>query len=298
MKTDKKILIAFILNLTFSVFEIVGGIVTGSVAILSDAVHDVGDAVSIGLSFFLERKSRKEPDDTYTYGYRSYSLLGSFITYSVLALGSVFVCTNAVDRIVSPREIEYNAMIVFAVVGVGINLVATVVTHGAESLNQKAVYLHMLEDVLGWVVVLVGAIVMRLTDIAIIDPLMSIAVAVFIMFNAVKGLKEVFDIFMYKTPANADVQKIREHICNIDGVVNVHHLHLWSIDGEVMYATMHIVTDGNAVEVKKIVSNELAQHSVVHATLETETPEEKCDSEQCCVYPMHIHNHHHCHHGH
>ena len=298
MKTDKKILIAFILNLTFSVFEIVGGIVTGSVAILSDAVHDVGDAVSIGLSFFLERKSRKEPDDTYTYGYRSYSLLGSFITYSVLVLGSVFVCTNAVDRIVSPREIEYNAMIVFAVVGVVINLVATVVTHGAESLNQKAVYLHMLEDVLGWAVVLVGAIVMRLTDIAIIDPLMSIAVAVFIMFNAVKGLKEVFDIFMYKTPANADVQKIREHICNIDGVVNVHHLHLWSIDGEVMYATMHIVTDGNAEEVKKKVRNELAQHSVVHATLETETPEEKCDSEQCCVYPMHIHNHHHCHHGH
>ena len=298
MKTDKKILIAFILNLTFSVFEIVGGIVTGSVAILSDAVHDIGDAVSIGLSFFLERKSRKEPDDTYTYGYRSYSLLGSFITYSVLVLGSVFVCTNAVDRIVSPREIEYNAMIVFAVVGVVINLVATVVTHGAESLNQKAVYLHMLEDVLGWAVVLVGAIVMRLTDIAIIDPLMSIAVAVFIMFNAVKGLKEVFDIFMYKTPANADVQKIREHICNIDGVVNVHHLHLWSIDGEVMYATMHIVTDGNAEEVKKKVRNELAQHSVVHATLETETPEEKCGSEQCCVYPMHIHNHHHCHHGH
>ena len=298
MKTDKKILIAFILNLTFSVFEIVGGIITGSVAILSDAVHDIGDAVSIGLSFFLERKSRKEPDDTYTYGYRSYSLLGSFITYSVLVLGSVFVCTNAVDRIVSPREIEYNAMIVFAVVGVVINLVATVVTHGAESLNQKAVYLHMLEDVLGWAVVLVGAIVMRLTDIAIIDPLMSIAVAVFIMFNAVKGLKEVFDIFMYKTPANADVQKIREHICNIDGVVNVHHLHLWSIDGEVMYATMHIVTDGNAEEVKKKVRNELAQHSVVHATLETETPEEKCDSEQCCVYPMHIHNHHHCHHGH
>lgn len=298
MKTDKKILIAFILNLTFSVFEIVGGIITGSVAILSDAVHDVGDAVSIGLSFFLERKSRKEPDDTYTYGYRSYSLLGSFITYSVLALGSVFVCTNAVDRIVSPREIEYNAMIVFAVVGVVINLVATVVTHGAESLNQKAVYLHMLEDVLGWAVVLVGAIVMRFTDIAIIDPLMSIAVAVFIMFNAVKGLKEVFDIFMYKTPANADIQKIREHICNIDGVVNVHHLHLWSIDGEVMYATMHIVTDGNAEEVKKKVRNELAQHSVVHATLETETPEEKCDSEQCCVYPMHIHNHHHCHHGH
>lgn len=298
MNTDKKILIAFILNLTFSVFEIVGGIITGSVAILSDAVHDVGDAVSIGLSFFLERKSRKEPDDTYTYGYRSYSLLGSFITYSVLVLGSVFVCTNAVDRIVSPREIEYNAMIVFAVVGVVINLVATAVTHGAESLNQKAVYLHMLEDVLGWVVVLVGAIVMILTDIAIIDPLMSIAVAVFIMFNAVKGLKEVFDIFMYKTPANADVQKIREHICNIDGVVNVHHLHLWSIDGEVMYATMHIVTDGNAEEVKRKVRNELAQHSVVHATLETETPEEKCDSEQCCVYPMHIHNHHHCHHGH
>ena len=188
MKTEKNILIAFILNLSFSIFEFVGGIFTGSVAILSDAIHDIGDAVSIGISYFLEKKSKKQPDKTYTYGYARFSVMGSVITTLILLFGSCAVIYNAVIRIFNPVEINYNGMIIFAVIGALVNFLAAYFTKDGDSLNQKAVNLHMLEDVLGWLVVLVGAVVMRFTDISIIDPILSICVAIFIFINAIKNL--------------------------------------------------------------------------------------------------------------
>ena len=208
MKTEKNILLAFILNLAFSVFEFVGGIFTGSVAIVSDALHDIGDAASIGISYFLEKKSKKQPDEEYTYGYARYSVFGSVITTVILLFGSIMVISNAVNRIIEPAEINYNGMIVFAIIGTSVNLAAAFLTRDGNSLNQKAVNLHMIEDVLGWVVVLLGAIVMRFTDFALIDPIMSIGVAVFILVNALKNLKEAIDLFLEKTPHGVAVKEI------------------------------------------------------------------------------------------
>ena len=185
MKTEKNIFLAFILNFAFSIFEFFGGIFTGSVAILSDAVHDIGDAASIGVAFFLEKKSKRQPDKIYTYGYTRYSVIGSVITTLILLFGSTMVIYNAIKRIITPVEIRYDGMIIFAVVGVCVNFLAAFLTREGDSLNQKAVNLHMLEDVLGWAVVLIGAIVMRFTDFAIIDPLMSIGVALFIFICTV-----------------------------------------------------------------------------------------------------------------
>ncbi len=179
MKTERNILIAFILNLAFSIFEFIGGIITGSVAIMSDAVHDIGDAASIGVSYFLEKKGEK------------YSLIGAFITTLTLLIGSSVTIYNAVSRLLAPTEINYDGMIVFAIVGVCVNLCAAFVTREGDSLNQKAVNLHMLEDVLGWIVVLIGAIVMRFTDFALLDPIMSIGVSIFILINALRNLKEI-----------------------------------------------------------------------------------------------------------
>ena len=115
MRTEKNILVAFVLNLLFSIFEFVGGIFTGSVAIISDAIHDIGDALSIGISYFLEKKSKKQPDDVYTYGYARYSVIGSVITTLILLFGSVMVIYNAILRIINPVPINYNGMILFAV---------------------------------------------------------------------------------------------------------------------------------------------------------------------------------------
>lgn len=293
----RNILIAFILNLTFSVFEFFGGIFTGSVAIISDAVHDLGDALSIGLSYAFERKSKNQPDEKYTYGYARYSALAGFITTLILIIGSLMVMYNAIGRIIEPEEINYNGMILFAVVGVCVNFGAAFVTRGGISLNQKAVNLHMLEDVLGWAVVLIGAAVMKFSNFVILDPIMSIGVSVFILINAIKNLKEIIDLFLEKTPHGVDVHEIKEHLCEIDGVLNVHHIHIWSMDSESNYATMHIVTNENPHEIKGAVRKELREHGIVHATLEIETEGEHCHEEHCVVeHKSHSGCHHHHHH--
>ncbi|MBQ2377923.1 MAG: cation transporter, partial [Clostridia bacterium] len=212
MRSDKRILVAFTLNLLFSVIEFAGGVWTGSIAIASDALHDLGDAVGIGASYFFERKSKKQPDERYTYGYGRYSVLGGAVTLLILLLGSVAVIVGAVKRLVNPVNVNYGGMIIFAVLGVLVNLGAVLMTREGRSLNQRAVSLHMLEDVLGWAVVLVGAVVMRFTDLAVIDPLMSILVAVFILINVVAGLKEIVEIILEKAPDGIDVRELSDHL--------------------------------------------------------------------------------------
>ena len=298
MKSENNIFTAFILNLLFSIFEFLGGIFTGSVAIVSDAVHDLGDAGSIGVSYLLEKKSRKQPDEKYTYGYSRYSVIGSVITNLILLCGSVTVICNALKRIVEPTEINYNGMIIFAVIGALVNFLAAYFTKDGDSLNQKAVNLHMLEDVLGWLVVLVGAVVMRFTDISIIDPILSICVAIFIFINAIKNLKEVLDLFLEKIPKSINVDEIKEHILHIDGVKDVHHIHIRSIDGHHNYATMHIVTDGDSHKIKHKVREELSEHGIVHATLELEGENEHCHEEDCHIHFENSSGHHHHHHHH
>ncbi len=298
MSTEKNILIAFILNLSFSIIEFVGGAITGSVAIVSDAIHDIGDAMSIGFSYFLERKSKKQPDETYTYGYARYSVIGSIITTMILIFGSIMVIYNAINRILNPVEINYNGMIIFALIGAVVNFSAAWFTKDGDSLNQKAVNLHMLEDVLGWIVVLIGAVIMRFTDISIIDPIMSIGVAIFILSHSVGNLKEVIDLFLEKIPHNIDMDEIKEHLCEIDGIEDVHHIHIWSMDGYSNYATMHIVTDAEPHEIKEKVREELREHGIGHSTLELEGVDEHCHAEHCHVESETHGGHHHHHHGH
>ena len=295
-KTEKNILIAFLLNLTFSAVEFMGGIITGSVAILSDSIHDLGDALSIGLSFFLEKKSKKEPDEKFTYGYMRYSVLGSVITTVILLFGSLAVIYNAVMRIISPAEINYDGMIIFAVIGAAVNFIAAYFTKEGDSLNQKAVNLHMLEDVLGWVVVLIGAVIMRFTDIGIIDPLMSIGTSLFILINATKNLKEVLDIFLEKTPDGVDINELKEHLTEIDGVLDVHHIHIRSIDGYNNYITLHVVAKGDSHNIKHKIREELSEHGINHATIELESEHEHCHEKECHIEHHETGHHHHHHH--
>ena len=292
---------SIVIVLTFSIFEFVGGILTGSVAILSDAVHDVGDAASIGISYFLEKKSKHSPDKRHTYGYTRYSVLGSLITVLILIGGSVAVVYNAIMRIISPVEINYNGMILMALFGVLVNFAAAFFTRGGGSLNQKAVNLHMLEDVLGWLVVLIGAVVMRFTNLWLIDPIMSIGVAIFIFINACRTLAEALDVFLEKAPQEIDVSEIKNHLKEIEGILDVHHVHVWTMDGSSVFATMHVVTSADAHTVKEQIRGELREHGIHHVTLELESEGEHCHEHECkrqiTSHGAHCH-HHHGHHHH
>ena len=294
MKTEKNILLAFILNISFSIFEFFGGLFTNSVAILSDSIHDLGDAFSIGVSYFLEKKSKKKADNKYTYGYIRYSVLGGVITTTILLVGSILVIIGAVKRFFNPVEVNYQGMIIFAIVGVILNTLAAIVTKDGDSINQKSVNLHMLEDVLGWIVVLIGAIIMNFTDITYLDSIMSIGVALFILINALKNLKTITDIFLVKTPKDIDLDELKKHLLEVKGVEDIHHIHVWSMDGINNYATMHIVT--NVKDIKKLkheIREELEEHNICHAILETEN--EACDDIDCHV-ELKVESHHHHHH--
>ncbi len=296
MKTEKNILAAFLLNLAFSIFEFVGGIITGSIAITSDALHDVGDAMSIGIAYFLEKKSKKQPDNIYTYGYSRYSVIGGAITTLILLIGSVAVICTSVGRILQPRQVDSDGMMIFAAIGIAVNLSAALFTRHGASLNQKAVNLHMLEDVLGWAVVLVGAIVIRFTEFSLIDPIMSVGVALFILVGVVKNLKHVLDIFLEKIPHGIDIDEIKEHLLSLNGVLDVHHIHIWSMDAGNNYATMHVVANGDAHQIKHLIRHELSEHGVNHVTLEFESEGEHCHSQHCEVQFTAEHDCHHHHH--
>ena len=294
MKTEKNILIAFLLNISFALIEFIGGLFTNSIALLSDAIHDMGDSLSIGLSFFLEKKSIQEPDEKYTFGYARYSILGAVITTTILLVGSIVVIINAVKRIINPVTINYNGMIVIALFGMIINFIAACTTKEGDSLNQKSVNLHMLEDVLGWIIVFIGAIIMKFTDISIIDPILSILVAIFIFINSIKNLKSILDLFLEKTPIDITVEKVKQNILKIKSIEDIHHIHIWSIDGYNNYATMHVVVREIDNDIKVKIRKEMKKLNISHVTIELETKEESCDDKKCHIHheSNHIGHHH------
>ncbi len=295
MKTEKNIFIAFLLNLIFSLAEFIGGLFTGSIAILSDAVHDFGDATAIGLSFFLEKKSKKQPNEKYTFGSARFSVLGGLISTLILLFGAGFIIYHAVGRFFNPVALHYNGMLILAIVGLFVNLISAKFTHGGHSLNQKAVNLHMLEDAFGWMVVLVGTLVMRFTNFYVLDPILSILLALFILFTSLKNLKEILDVFLIKTPKSIDFDDLKNHLLEIDGVKDAHHFHVWTTDGAALYATLHAVCERYDSEIKKQIKTELKEHGIVHTTIEIELVGETC-LEQNCVVETHTHTHHHHHH--
>lgn len=299
MDSKRNILIAFCLNLGFALIEFVGGGLTGSVAILSDAVHDLGDAAAIGISLFLEHLAGRKADDRHSYGFGRYSVLGAVITTLVLLLGSLLVIGNAISRIFNPQPIHYDGLIMFALFGVVVNLLAAYVTRGQDSLNQRAVNLHMLEDVLGWVLVLLGGLVMRFTNWVWIDPLLSIGVAAFISYHAVRNLSSSLVIFLEMVPSQVSIDQVKTDLMSIPGIEDAHHIHLWSLDGHEHYATLHVVCDPAIfAETKHAVKDALMSIGIDHVTVEMESPDEThfCDKEH--IHHVHApsHGHHHHHH--
>lgn len=230
-KTIKSLWIAFALNLSFTLIEVAGGWWTNSMAILSDAVHDFGDTLAILSAVLLERYSQKPANQRYPYGYGRYSLLAALLTSFVLLLGSVGILYEAVPRLLEPESVNSQGMLVLAVLGLVVNGAAVFQLRGGASMNQRAIMLHLLEDVLGWAAVLIGASIIYFTEIWWIDPLLSIGISFYILWNAFKNARQVLLIFLQQAPREMQ-QELRAHFVSIDGVAAIHQFRLWNIDGE------------------------------------------------------------------
>lgn len=263
--------LAFFLNVGFTVIEIVGGFLTNSVAILADAVHDLGDSLALGLAWWFESVARrKSADDSFTYGYNRLSLLASLINAVVLTAGSTLILVHAIPRLLSPSPGSASGMIALAILGIIVNGWAAFRTSKGTTMNESVVSWHLLEDVLGWAAVLVGATIIHFTAWWWIDPLLAMAIAAFILTNIVRRLWKIGRLFLQVVPDGIDVAVLRNAITGVAGVRDVHHLHVWSLDGERHVATVHatIGDAANAPSVKEAIRRVLGQHEFEHVTIE------------------------------
>jgi len=285
-RSSANIQFAFWLNIIFTIIEIIGGLYTNSIAILSDALHDLGDSVSLGLSWFLENYSSKKRDNRYTYGYARFSLLSAFINGVLLIVGSVFILSEAIPRLIKPELPDVKGMILLAILGVVFNGLAVFRLKKGNTQNEKVVTWHLMEDVLGWVAVLIGAIIMLIAHLPIIDAIISVIFTLFILFNVVKNFNQTIRIFLQAKPEGIDLDQIESKIVMLEHVNSVHDLHLWSMDGANSVLTVHIVVDDivdnhRVMKIKNEVRQLCHELNVNHITVEVEYDSENCELENC-----------------
>ncbi|MBR9683096.1 cation transporter [Candidatus Woesearchaeota archaeon] len=276
-KREDNFKIAVLLNVTFTIIEIIGGLWTNSLAILSDALHDFGDSVALISGWFLDKKSRqKKPDTKRTYGYQRLSLLSALFSGIVLVGGSLFILAKAIPRLLNPEHVNSTGMIGIAIVGILFNGLGFWRMHKGKNLNSKVLSWHLLEDVLGWIVILIGGIIMTFWDTHIIDPIMTIGITVFVLYGVTKNVREAFNIFLQGVPKGMNVEDVKKSLIKIRGVKDVHDVHIWSLEGETNIFTGHIVVSDKLLresdETRKKIKKVMKENNLQHSTIELESP--------------------------
>ncbi|QTD37676.1 cation transporter [Polaribacter batillariae] len=285
--SSKNIGIAFFLNLFFTIIEFIGGFYTNSLAITSDAIHDLGDSLSLGTAWYFQKISKKKPTKTYSYGFKRFSLLGAIINSVILLIGSFFIISEAIPRIINPEASDAKGMMWFAIFGIVINGAAVLKLKEGTSINERVVSLHMLEDVLGWAAVLMASIVMQYYDVPVLDPILSILIALFILYNVFKNGKESIRIILQGAPLKISVDDIKTKILQHTTIKSMHDCHLWSMDGEYNVFTAHLIIEESLnreaqialkTEVRRILHDNF---HLEHITLEIELTNEDCSYIDC-----------------
>ncbi|MFN2341061.1 MAG: cation diffusion facilitator family transporter [Halanaerobium sp.] len=277
---------AFFLNLSFTIIEIFGGIFTNSMAILSDALHDLGDSISLAMSWYLENYSQKGADEEFSYGYARFSLLGALINSIVLILGSVFILTKVIPRIFAPQAVHPEGMLYLAILGIIVNGIAVFKLRGGESLNKDVVSWHLLEDVLGWVAVLIVSIVLIYKELPILDPLLSLLINLYILYNVISKLKKVLNIFLQGVPAGINITELQQKVVEETEALSVHHTHVWTLEGDKIFLSTHLIipdefSKAEIIKLKAKIKTLLAAEKIDHVTVEIEYENEECENENC-----------------
>lgn len=276
---EGNIKIAFFLNLGFTILEFFGGLYVNSVAIISDALHDLGDSLSLGLSWYLDRKSKEGANSNFTFGYTRFSLLGALVNSLVLTGGSIFVISEAVERILNPEHTDAQGMLLFAIIGVTVNGYAAWRVSKGKTLNERVISWHLMEDVLGWTAVLVVSIVLLFKDIHYLDPALSLFITAYILWNVLKRLKETLYVFLQGSPDDIDVEELNRKFLNLTFVESTNHVHLWSLDGEKHVVTAHILVQemnhvSELIDAKQEIRKLLQPYNFSHSTIEIEWNDE------------------------
>ena len=273
MKVKYAVWVAFFLNLTYAIVEFIAGGVFGSSAVLADSVHDLGDAIAIGISAFLETISNREEDNQYTLGYKRFSLLGALITAIILMTGSLLVILENVTKILNPQPVNDEGILWLGIIAITINVLASLVVGKGKTKNESILSLHFLEDTLGWLAVILMAIVLRFTDWYILDPLLSLVISFFILSKALPRFWSTLKIFLDAVPEGVDIQKIKTDLAELDHVASINQLNLWTMDGLEKNAIVHLCLEDweQMTETKNQVRQLLEERGIQNITIEVDT---------------------------
>lgn len=279
----KNLKIAFFINVGFTILEIIGGFFTNSIAIISDALHDLGDSLSLGLAWYLEKKaSKKGSTNKFSFGYARFRLLGALVNALVLIGGSVYIIIEAIARLQNPEPVKSLWMVGIAIIGVGANGYAVWRTKGATSLNEKVISWHLLEDVLGWVAVLIVSIILQFKDWYFLDPALSIGITLFILYGVGRRLWDTVHLILQGVPEGISLEEVKSKLQNVEHVQSIHHTHVWSLDGEHHVLTTHLVLEniyeyGQIDKTRQRALEALKEYDFSHYTIQVELERKTCE---------------------
>ena len=303
MSSKTSIWLAFFLNLSYAIVEFIAGGIFGSSAVLADSVHDLGDAIAIGISAFLETISNREEDSHYTLGYKRFSLLGAMVTAVILMTGSVLVILENIAKIFHPQPVNDEGILWLGILAITINVLASLVIRKGQTKNESILSLHFLEDTLGWVAVILMAIVLRFTDWYILDPLLSLAISIFILSKAIPRFWSTLKIFLDAVPEGVDIKQVKNDLEQLDHVASINQLNLWTMDGLEKNAIVHVCLKRmEQMEVcKEAIRASLKERGFQNVTIEVDEDlathrAHKRNIEELEASQSHGHDHHHHHH--
>jgi cobalt-zinc-cadmium efflux system protein len=283
---EKNVGFAATLNILFTVIELIGGLLTNSLALLADALHDFVDSSALIIAWLAEKKAKQPATSKMTFGYRRLSLLSAGFTAIVLIAGSLLVLSQAIPRLVNPEPVNAGGVILIAIIGVTINGLGFFRLKKGMSQNEKILSWHLMEDIMGWIILLTGSVIMKFWNKPVIDPIMTIAFTIFVLWGASRNAKETFNLLLEGVPKYIDIDKVKESILSVEGVRRVHDIHIWSLEGETDILTAHVVVENKYLQkpdnVKKVIKSELQKHHIAHSTLELEG-EGVCSETECAL---------------
>ncbi len=283
-----RVRVAFLLNFTFTIIEFVGGMWTNSTAILADALHDLGDTISLGVSWYFAKVSERGRTNKFSYGFKRFSLLAAFLNSMVLMIGSFVILSQTVPRLFSPEHSNAPGMIVLAIVGIVMNGLAVLKLKAGKTLNERVTTWHLMEDMLGWIAVLIVGVFISFYDLHILDPILSILITLYVLRNVLKNLKETVLTFLQEVPSSINLGEIEKCIANVPGVLRVHDTHVWSLDGDYSVFTSHVMlaketTAEEMFKLKCCILDLVKASGINHITIEIEREGETCHGMVCAT---------------
>ncbi|NLJ57468.1 MAG: cation transporter [Tissierellia bacterium] len=271
-KAQRNMLIVFLLNLFFSIAEFIFGSLFNSQAILSDAVHDLGDSMSIGIAWIFQKVSSRGADEQYSYGYRRFSLLGALVTSIVLLGGSVLIIIQTVPKLLNPEPIVVSGVFWVAIGAVIINGFSVWLMSRGSTTNEKLLNIHLFEDLFGWLAVLIMTIILQFKDWYILDPILSLLIAGWILYNTLPEFINISKVFLQAVPSDIDTKLLRRKIESIPGVNAISHFHIWSTDGKQHMMSITVTTDSSSIEehvlIKQAIQQIVIEYNIYHVTVE------------------------------